>query len=96
MASRITGATLGLLAFSITIITGLMARNQPGVILTRAITAMVVFCLIGLAAGAAVSAVVREHVRNREAKLDEAVQKVHDDFESKKSSTNDSAEPMDT
>lgn len=96
MASRITGASLGLLAFSISIATGLLARNQPGVILTRAITAMIVFCLIGLAAGAAVSMVVREHVRNREAELEQSMQKAQADLETKKSSTGDNAEPMDT
>ncbi len=65
--SRLIGSALGLLAFSTAIVAGLWARNPFGVILSRALWAMVIFCLIGLSLGWAVQLVVREHMRRREA-----------------------------
>ncbi len=96
MASRITGACLGLLAFVTAIISGLIAGHEPRDILSRSIIAMIVFCLIGLAAGAAVSIVVREHVRNREAKLDDETTTANEESGSENSSTSSGAQPMDT
>lgn len=69
MAPRVIGAGLGLLAFSVSILFGLWARNPALVILERSLWAMVIFCAFGLAIGAAVNVVVREHVKSREAVL---------------------------
>ncbi len=66
MVSRFAGATLGLLAFAVTILAGLWAGNTVTVVLSRAIGALFIFCFIGVALGAAAQAVVNEHRKRRE------------------------------
>ncbi len=66
MLSRCTGACLGLLAFAITIVAGLFVGNPPMVTLSRAVGALVVFCVLGLVVGAGAQAVVTEFHRQRE------------------------------
>ncbi len=65
MIVRFSGATLGLLAFSVAVVGGLWAGNSPTLILTRAIWSLVIFCALGLALGAAAQAVVEEYARRR-------------------------------
>jgi len=66
MVGRYAGAFLGLLAFAIVILTGLSAHNPPTVILSRAIWATAIFCVLGLVLGSVAQAVVNEHARHRE------------------------------
>ena len=65
MIVRFSGATLGLLAFSIAVFGGLWAGNPVGLILSRAIWSLVIFCALGLVVGAAAQAVVEEYARRR-------------------------------
>lgn len=69
MVARYAGASLGLLAFSITVFAGLAVNNPLLVTLSRGILALFLFCLIGLIVGTAAERVVREHERSREAEL---------------------------
>ena len=67
MVARFAGTSLGLFAFSVTVIAGLFAQNSVTHILTRAIVALFVFCLLGLILGAAAESVLEEHsVQRRE------------------------------
>lgn len=63
MVARILGASLGLLAFTITIIAGLYVQNPVTVTLARGILALFVFCVIGLVLGGAAQLIVNEHER---------------------------------
>jgi hypothetical protein len=65
MVARFAGATLGLLAFTITVVAGVLAHNPVTVTLSRSVLALLVFCLIGLVVGSAAQAVVVEHERSR-------------------------------
>lgn len=69
MVARFAGATLGLLAFTIAIIAGLLAQNPVGVILSRSLLALFLFCLLGLALGAAAQMVVAEHETGKQADI---------------------------
>ncbi len=66
MVARYTGACLGLLAFAVVIVSGAVVHNSPMVTLSRALWAMVLFCILGLVLGTAAQAVVKEHLRRRE------------------------------
>lgn len=65
MIIRFSGATLGLLAFSVAVVGGLWAGNSATVILSRAIWSLVIFCALGFALGAAAQAVVEEYAHRR-------------------------------
>ncbi|MCP4593142.1 MAG: hypothetical protein GY842_20595 [bacterium] len=65
MIARYSGATLGLLAFSIAVLGGLWTGNSVTETLTRAIWSLVIFCALGLAVGTAAQAVVAEFARRR-------------------------------
>ena len=69
MIARFAGAGLGLFAFSVTVIAGLWVQNPFTVTLSRGILALFVFCLIGLAVGAAAQVIVQDHVSNRESTI---------------------------
>ncbi len=60
VVARYAGAALGLLAFTITIITGLLAQNPVSVTLSRSLLALLLFCLLGLALGTAANMVITE------------------------------------
>lgn len=60
---RLCGAALGFFAFSVTIILGLVAGNTIEATLFRAIGAMFVFCVIGLATGWVANRVLDEHAQ---------------------------------
>lgn len=65
---RLCGAALGFLAFAVTVFLGMAAGNSPEVTITRAVGALFVFCLIGLATGWVANRVLDEHTvtKNRE------------------------------
>ncbi|MFH0982167.1 MAG: hypothetical protein V2A79_11570 [Planctomycetota bacterium] len=65
MIARFSGATLGLLAFSVAVLGGLWVGDPATVILSRAIWSLVVFCVLGLVLGTAAQAVVAEYARRR-------------------------------
>ena len=67
MVSRYTGACLGLLAFAIVTVAGMVVHNPPMVTLSRAVAALLGFCILGLAVGACAQCAVNEHHRRREA-----------------------------
>ncbi|NLE59242.1 MAG: hypothetical protein GX616_12840 [Planctomycetes bacterium] len=58
---RLCGAALGLFAFSITILLGLLAGNPANVVLLRALQAMLAFCLLGMCAGWVAYRILDEH-----------------------------------
>jgi len=69
MVARYSGAGLGLLAFTVTVIGGLSVGNPVTVTLSRSILALFLFCGVGLALGAVAQAVVTEHERKRESQI---------------------------
>lgn len=68
MLARFAGASLGLLAFCITIVAGLYAQNPVRVTLSRSVLALFVFCVVGLVLGTAAQMVVAEYRSDREVK----------------------------
>ena len=75
MIARFSGALLGLIAFTITVLAGLYAGNSVSVILSRSVLALACFCFIGLILGGAAQLVVAEHERQRESQIRERYQK---------------------
>src|SRR3990172_10396916 len=69
MVARYAGAGLGLLAFTIVVTAGLIARNPVTVTLSRSIFALFLFCLIGLVLGRIAQLVVAEHEHKRETEI---------------------------
>ena len=69
MVARVLGASLGLLAFTITIIAGLWVQNPVTVTLSRSILALFLFCVIGLVLGGAAQLIINEHEREREKEI---------------------------
>jgi len=65
MIARYAGAVLGLFAFSIVIVSGLLTQNPVGVTLSRSIFALFLFCLLGFVLGGAAQMVVNEHDKFR-------------------------------
>jgi hypothetical protein len=63
------GAALGLFAFAVTTVLGLVAGNPAEVILLRSIWAMVIFCMMGMATGWVASRVLDEHVIKKQEEL---------------------------
>lgn len=66
MVARFAGASLGLLAFTVTLVAGLVVRNPVEVTLSRAIFALFIFCLLGVAVGSAAQVVLADRRRARE------------------------------
>lgn len=67
MVARLTGVSLGLFAFAVSVTTGLMSRNSVESILSRGLIALLLFCLIGFVLGTAAQAVVAETERQSRA-----------------------------
>lgn len=65
MIGRHTGGILGMLAFSVSIVVGLSAGNPVGVILSRAVWALCVFCVIGLLVGGVAQYVINDYGKRR-------------------------------
>jgi len=70
MVARFAGASLGLLAFSVTIAAGLYANNPPLVILSRSVFALFTFCVLGILFGVAAQSVIAEYERSRRSKIE--------------------------
>lgn len=66
MIARFSGATLGLLAFTVAALGGLWAGNSVTLTLSRAIGSLVIFCLLGLLLGGAAQVVVNHHAHQDE------------------------------
>ena len=66
MLARYTGACLGLFAFSVAVIAGMWVHNPPMVVLSRAVWALFLFCMLGLFLGKVAQVIVDEHYRRRE------------------------------
>jgi len=64
---RLCGAAFGLFAFSILL--GLLAGNPADVILTRALQAMLAFCLLGIGAGWVACRLLDEHALRKHREL---------------------------
>jgi hypothetical protein len=69
VVARFAGAALGLLAFTITVIAGLLAQNPVGVTLSRSLFALLLFCLLGLALGTAAQLVIAEYESSAQAEI---------------------------
>ncbi|MCZ6772738.1 MAG: hypothetical protein O7G83_12295 [Proteobacteria bacterium] len=66
MVARYAGASLGLLAFAVTVSAGLFAQNSVEVTLSRSILSLFVFFGIGTVLGMAAQRVITEHEEVRE------------------------------
>lgn len=66
MVARFAGACLGLLAFGVCAVAGLLVQNPVAVTLSRSVLALFVFCLIGFILGSAAQMIVTEHAARRE------------------------------
>jgi hypothetical protein len=66
---RLCGAFLGLLAFGATLVIGLLGGLPAEIIMLRAVTAMFVFCAIGLITGWAAYRIMDEHAVNKHREL---------------------------
>lgn len=60
---RVCGASLALLAFSVSILRGMAVDNPTDVILIRALWSLVLFLFLGMTAGWIAEAVINEHNR---------------------------------
>jgi len=69
VVARYVGAGLGLLAFTVTVVAGLLVRNPVTVTLSRSILALFTFCLIGFVLGTVAQMVVAEHEKKRESEI---------------------------
>lgn len=69
MVARCTGASLGLLAFTITVASGLFVQNPVETTLSRGVLALILFCILGLLLGGAAQWVIDEHRKQREASI---------------------------
>lgn len=66
---RLCGAALGFLAFSVTIVLGMVAGNSIEATIGRAIWALFAFCLIGLITGWVANCVLDEHAQARQREM---------------------------
>lgn len=69
MIARAAASSLGLLAFSVTTLAGVMIANPATLILSRSILALFVFSGIGYVLGRAAQIVVNEQGQHREARI---------------------------
>lgn len=67
---RSIGAQIGLLAFAVAVIAGLYAGNSATVILTRALTAMVLGALVGQMSAWAAKQVLRDYLQRKKLEMD--------------------------
>jgi hypothetical protein len=63
MFSKVVGGILGMVAFAVACIVGLLAGNDVTTVLTRGLIAMAVFFVVGLLAGAVGRRLVDEHMQ---------------------------------
>lgn len=75
MLARVAGASLGLFAFTVTVLAGLLVGNPVIAILSRGIIALFSFCVVGFVLGGIAQIVVREHANKREKEIVERYRK---------------------
>lgn len=88
MVARYAGASLGLLAFAVTVSAGLFAQNSVEVTLSRSILSLFVFFGIGTVLGMAAQRVITEHEDVRESAIRER-------YREKKADTVDTVDTVD-
>jgi len=81
MIARYTGASLGLLAFTIVIVSGVFAQNPITVTLSRSLFALFTFFVIGLVLGGAAQMVVNEHRSNTHESIERRYKAVQEESE---------------
>ncbi|MCB9851302.1 MAG: hypothetical protein H6817_11435 [Phycisphaerales bacterium] len=69
MIARFAGGVLGLFAFGVAATVGVIAGNPPMTVVSRALWALLIFCMIGLVIGQATQMVIDEYVTRQEEKL---------------------------
>jgi len=69
MIARYAGATLGLLAFTVAAVSGLLVQNPVSVTLSRSMLALILFCVVGMVLGQAAQVVIREHEADRRSEI---------------------------
>jgi len=69
MVARFAAASLGLIAFTITVLAGLLTHNPVTTTLSRSILALFLFCFIGFSLGKVAELVIAEHQRKKEHEL---------------------------
>ena len=94
MLARLVGGSLGLLAFVVALVAGLVAHNPATTILSRGILAMFVFCLIGLGLGTAAELVVTEHEGKRKREIEEQYRAPASDEEESSEDSSTGEEPV--
>ena len=70
MIARYTGASLGLLAFAVATISGLLVQNPVSMILSRGIFALFVFFIIGMVLGHAAQMVITEYESGQQSEIE--------------------------
>ncbi len=60
--TRVISTAFGLAGFAVAVLAGLVAGNEPSTVLVRAILALFVCNLLGMAIGAVADVVIRDHV----------------------------------
>lgn len=71
MISRYLGSALGLFAFTVAVVAGFFAGNDPQTVLSRAIFALFSFCMLGFVLGAVAQLVVVEHEKSERSRIEE-------------------------
>lgn len=71
MIARFTAASLGLFAFAVTVVAGLVARNPVTTTLSRSILALFLFCAVGFLLGSVAQRIVTEYKQQRELEIHE-------------------------
>ena len=71
MVARMTGASLGFLAFTVAIVAGMAVGNPVNVTLSRSIYALLIFTVLGMLLGGAAQLVIQEHGRQRDQEMSE-------------------------
>ncbi len=75
MVARFSAASLGLLAFTVTLVSGVIVQNPFTVTLSRGIYAMFAFCILGALVGHAAQAVVMEREKLGTKEVDQRYKK---------------------
>ncbi len=78
MIPRFSGACLGLFAFTVSVIVGLIVGNPITVILSRSILMLFVFFLVGVIVGTAAQKVIHEHERKQRQKISDHYAQEHE------------------
>ena len=89
MMLRMTSGTLALLAFSAAIFAGLVAGNDMTTILSRALSAMILFLLLGAVVGWMAQMVICEHSKAEAEKSEDHLDQATEQANSMQSASTD-------